>query len=136
MNCRFSFRHMKASQALMDYAEPKVLEKVQKFSTKPIQARITFSVEGQDHIAHCGLVGGDGFNFQVVSNCNDMYGSVDIMVDKLEKQLRRQKEKLKGHKNNLKLASFAVDLGEERDDPDLVPVDAEDIVKYVKAVGS
>lgn len=133
MNCRFSFRHMKSSDSLIEYAEPKVMDKVKKFSTKPIEAHITFSLDGSDHVAHCGLVGGDGFNFQVESICNDMYGSVDLLVDKLEKQLRRQKEKLKDHKNSPKLTVMAADLSEPNDDPDSVPVDAEEMVKFAKA---
>ena len=95
MQCRFSFKHMKTSEALINYAEAKITQKIEKFSTKPIEAHVTFSVEGHEHIAHCGVTGGDGFNFQVDSSCADMYGSVDLLLGKLEVQLKRQKEKLK-----------------------------------------
>lgn len=89
---------MDTSEALQTYAEKKVLEKIQKFVTKPIEAHITFSVDKNSHQAHCTVVGGDGFNVQVDHACGDMYGSVDMIVDKLEIQLKKHKEKLKGHK--------------------------------------
>lgn len=133
MQCRFSFKHMKTSQSLIDYAEPKILQKVEKYSTKPIEAIVTFSVEGIQHIAQCRVKGGDGFNFDVQSSCEDMYGSVDLMLNKLETQLKRQKEKLKNHKTKDNIRNLKTKEVISEDDCDSIPVDADDLIKYEKA---
>ena len=133
MQCRFTFKHMKFSQALADYAETKVLEKVRKYATKPIESHVVFSVEGRDHIAQCNITGGDGFNIQVQAHCQDMYGTVDLLVDRVDVQLRRQKEKLKDHKAQRNLQQIELKLVEPLDSPDDIPVDAEDMVKFDKA---
>ncbi len=134
MQCRFSFKHMKTSQALIDYAEAKIVQKIEKFSTKPIDALITFSTEGYNQTAHCSVKGGDGFSFEVESSCKDMYGSIDLLVDKLVGQLKKQKDKLKNHKQ---LAADELPLEEVLDpeECDNVPVDAEDLLKFTQAKG-
>ena len=134
MQCRFSFKQMSTSQALIDYTEAKVVGKIEKFSTKPIEAHITFFVEGQDQKVHCNVLGGDGFNIQVHASCPDMYGSVDVLINKLEIQLRRQKEKIKHHKhhkNNLRHLPYV--QARAKDDCDSIPIDADDLIKYERA---
>ena len=133
MQCRFSFKHMKTSEALVEYSEEKILGKIEKFSTKPIEAHITFSVDGHEHIAHCSVKGGDGFNIQVESTCADMYGSVDILIDKLEGQLKRQKEKLKHHKHTHNIRMLKPKEYVSNDDCDSIPVDAGDLIKFERA---
>lgn len=136
MQFRFAFKHMDTSPALTRYAEEKIAERINKFVTKPIEAHITFCVENLNHTVKCTLAGGDGFNIEVEHACGDMYGSVDHMVDKLATQLKRHKEKLKGHKSKRQLRlldpmdkNYAFS-GQRDFDIDSEPVDAEDILKY------
>ena len=100
MQFQFSFKHMPTSTALKEYAEEKIRAQVNKFVTKPIEAHVTFSLDKHLHIAHCSLKGGDGFSLQVEHSCDHMYGSVDKMLSKLFVQLKKKKDKLKGHKGN------------------------------------
>jgi putative sigma-54 modulation protein len=125
---------MKTSQALTDYTEEKVIQRIEKFSTKPIDAHITFSVEGYNQIAHCSVKGGDGFNFEVESTCKDMYGSVDLLVDKLAVQLKKQKDKLKNHKQ-VSVDELPLEDMQDLEECDNVPVDAADLLKYTQAKG-
>jgi len=133
MQFQFSFKQMDSSDALRDYAQDKVREKIAKFVTKPIKANITFSVDRHNHTAHCGVSGGDNFNFQVEHTCEDMYGSVDRMVDKLETQLKRQKEKLKNHKSRPSARDIAEMESVSDDSLDEPAVDAEDVIKFEHA---
>ena len=135
MQCRFSFKHMNTSQALIDYTEAKVVQRIEKFSTKPIDAHITFSVEGYTQSAHCSVKGGDGFNFEVESACKDMYGSVDLLVDKLAVQLKKQKDKLKNHKQVSIVDDLDLAVKPDPEECDNVPVDAADLLKYTLAKG-
>ena len=134
MQFRVSFKHMKSSSALSDYAQQKIVQTIEKYSTKPIESHVTFSVEGREHIAHCNVIGGDGFSFQVDAHCEDMYGSIDILLDKLDVQLRRQKERLKKHKNNSNIRALKlVPQQSSKFDCDSIPVDASDLIKYERA---
>lgn len=139
MQFRFAFKHMETSAALTQYAEEKIAERIKKFVTKPVEAHITFSVDNMKHRAHCTVSGGDGFNLEVEHVCSDMYGSIDHMVDKLTVQLKRQKERLKGHKNRRQLRlldpmdkNYAFQVPKDFDIEN-EPVDAEDILKFEMA---
>ncbi len=125
MQFQFSFKHMDSSDALQAYAEDKLREKIQKFVTKPVDAHVSFSVMKHEHRAHCTLRAGDGFSLEVEHSCSDMYGSVDHMVDKLGTQLKKQKEKLKDHKQP-KLSQHLKEVTETGEPA----VDATEILKY------
>lgn len=133
MQCRFSFKHMETSESLSNYANEKIISKIERFSTKPIEAHVTFEVEGHMHHTHVNVHGGDGFNFQVDATSPDMYASVDLVIDKLEAQLKRRKERLKKHKNNHNVKFMAPQEPLDKEDCDNVPVDAADLLKYEKA---
>lgn len=100
MNYRFTFKHMATSDALRTYAQEKISTKVDKYVTKPIEVAVTFSVDRLDHRIHLSLAAGDGFDVQVEQSDIDMYAAVDKLIDKLDMQLRRHKEKLKNHKSS------------------------------------
>ena len=129
MQFQFSFKHMETSPALKQYTEDKIKEQIRKFVTKPIEAQITFSVDKHRNTAHCALKAGDGFTVQVEHCCEDMYGSVDRMLSKLFVQLKRKKEKLKGHKGRNNLRNL------RRKNPDGIDynnaeIDAGDIIAW------
>jgi ribosomal subunit interface protein len=137
MDCRFSFKQVKRSEVLIEFAQPKIMAKIEKYSTKPIDAHVTFAKQGFIFEVRCTLKGGDGFNSQVEASGPDLHNTFDLMLDKLEIQLRKQKEKIKRHKypeekaiRHLKLVA-SDDLPSE--DWDSIPIDAADVVKYEKA---
>lgn len=131
MQLLFTFKQMETSEALKDLTRSKIFEKIERYSTKPIEAHITFSVERHEHFVQCTVKGGDGFSFTVEGESLDMYSSVDLMVLKLEAKLRKQKERLKNHKfkNNLR----HLKPKKENESWDSSPIDAEDIIKYEQA---
>ncbi len=130
MQFRFAFKHMSSSDALQEYARNKINTEVAKFSTKPIEAHVTFAVDKHKHQVLCSITGGDGFSFNVEHVCDDMYASIDHMIDKLSAQLKKRKDKLKDHKfpkNRELFASPASDSEYAN-----VEVDASDILKFEK----
>jgi putative sigma-54 modulation protein len=138
MQSRFTFKHMETSSSLIDYAKDKLVSKIEKFSTKPIEVHITFSVEAHSqHHTHVNIHGGDGFHFQIDGTSIDMYASIDLVVDKMEAQLKKRKEKLKSHKttSHIKVLPPMEEDGDafDKEDCDSVPVNAKDLIKYEKA---
>ena len=133
MQISFSFKHMETSEALQNYATEKIKEKLQKFVTKTVETKVFFTVENKDHVAHVIVAGGDGFNMDVSATCPDMYGSVDLVIDKLTGKLKRHKEKLKNHKKVSNLRTLPIKQQWDELDADAVPIDAEDLIKYEEA---
>lgn len=132
MQLKFSFKHMESSEPLREFAEHKIREKIEKYSTKPIEAHFTFSVDNShSHHAHIAIKGGDGFNLQVDATSADMYSAIDLLVDKTEAQLKRKKERLKNHKfkdNIRQLRQKPI-----QDDWESAEIDAEDLIKFEQA---
>jgi putative sigma-54 modulation protein len=87
---------MEQSDALKTYAEEK-LERVLKYIDEPVSAQVYFSVEKIRHVVEI-VVSGKGVNTKASEATNDMYAAIDMVLDKIERQLKRYKEKLKAHK--------------------------------------
>lgn len=99
MQLSTTFRHMEASPAVKDYAEER-LERIKKyFSRDPIAAHGTFSVErNHNHTAEFALTLPNGIVIQARETTEDMYSSVDLAVARIERQVRKWKEKIRTHK--------------------------------------
>ncbi|HDP79370.1 MAG TPA: ribosome-associated translation inhibitor RaiA [Spirochaetes bacterium] len=89
-------RRMEISPSLKDYVEKK-LEKLEKYFNQLIDIHVVMNVEKLDHMVDV-MVNGDGVQFYALEKSGDMYSSIDLIVDKIEKQIVRFKEKQSGHK--------------------------------------
>lgn len=96
MHITVTFRHMDSSDALRKYAEEKT-ERFQKYLSEPIEVHWVLSVEKIRHIADASIVG-SGVTIKAEEATGDMYSAIDAVLDKLEKQVRKHKEKIKDHK--------------------------------------
>ena len=88
MNIAITFRHLEASEPVKDYANEKVA-KLQKFLRQPMRARVTLSMENKKHRCETELNAGSG-HFVASEAGDDMYASIDAVVDKLERQISHQ----------------------------------------------
>lgn len=94
-----TFRQMEQSDALKAYAEEK-LERVAKYIDEPINAQVYFAVEKKiRHIVEI-VITAKGISTKASEATNDMYAAIDAVIDKIERQLKRYKEKIKAHKPN------------------------------------
>ena len=97
MQVSVTFRHMDVSEPVKAYVEEK-LGRVKKYIDEPIDAQAVLSVEKKiRHKAEVTIVA-KGITIKGSEETNDMYAAIDAMVDKIERQLKRYKEKLKDHK--------------------------------------
>jgi putative sigma-54 modulation protein len=88
---------METSDPVRTYAEEK-LARVKKYIDEPIDAQVSLSVEKKiRHRAEVMLVA-KGITIKGSEETNDMYAAIDNVVDKIERQLKRYKEKIKEHK--------------------------------------
>ncbi len=93
-----TFKHMDTSDALRDYAAEKT-ERLSKYLSEPIEVHWFLSVEKIRHIADATVVA-MGVTIKAQESTRDMYSAIDAVADKLEKQVRKHKEKVKNHKTH------------------------------------
>src|SRR4051812_25700265 len=97
MNTTISFKQVDPSDALKQFIEGKSVS-LEKYFNGKISITWIISSERQNRIAHCHLVGNqmDYFGEGIT---DDFKASVDLALEKIEKQLRKHKEIVTGHKN-------------------------------------
>src|SRR5207249_4341049 len=95
MQLAVTFRHMDATPALKDYAKEKV-ERINKYFPDPIKAHVVLSCERDyNHVADVMITLHNGFVIKGEEKTEDMYSSIDLVMAKIERQVRRYKEKLR-----------------------------------------
>jgi putative sigma-54 modulation protein len=99
MNIAFTFRQMDGSDGLKTHAQEK-LARLQRFLRAPMKVQVTLSTQ-QHRIHHVEAELHSGpERFHATESSEDMYVSIDRVVDKLERQIRELKEaaaaKIKG----------------------------------------
>lgn len=89
MNITVTFRHVEPSSALKQRATEKIA-KLQKFLRQPMTARVTVSLEKLLHQVEARISSG-GERYEARETTEDMYASIDKVLDKLERQIRGNK---------------------------------------------
>ncbi len=97
MQIAVTFRHMETSNPIREYAEEKI-SRVKKYIDEPIDAQVVLSVAKK--IRHSAVVTltAKGVTIKGSEETGDMYAAIDAVVDKIERQLKRYREKIKDHK--------------------------------------
>ncbi|HOK08250.1 MAG TPA: ribosome-associated translation inhibitor RaiA [Candidatus Hydrogenedens sp.] len=96
MNVHITCKHMESSEALKSYTE-NALKKLEHYFDKIIEANVIMDVEKHRHICEINL-NANGVRIHSKESSPDMYASVDAVIEKLERQIRKFKEKIKNHK--------------------------------------
>jgi putative sigma-54 modulation protein len=95
MQITVSGHHVDVTPALRDYVTTK-LSKLQRHFDNITNSAVTLTVEKLVHKAEATVhvAGADLF---ALSESSDMYAAIDALTDKLDRQLIKHKEKIKGH---------------------------------------
>ena len=89
MNIAITFRHIEPSEPVKNYAHEKIA-KLQKFLRQPMQANVTLDMERIEHVVEVRISSGAD-HYHGKEQSEDMYASIDKVVDKLERQIRSGK---------------------------------------------
>ncbi|MBI2083944.1 MAG: ribosome-associated translation inhibitor RaiA [Deltaproteobacteria bacterium] len=95
METTVTFRHSDPSPAIKQHIDEKI-KKLSKYFMKAIQAHVILTVEKSRHVAEITL-SENNHTLYAKEGSHDMYRSLDIVLHKLERQLRKLKEKIKSH---------------------------------------
>lgn len=106
MNIIVTGRHLEVTPALRSYAKEKI-KKVEKYFNNVTEAIITLSVEKYRHKAEVQLRV-NGVLIQAEEVTGEMYSSIDKVMDKIERQVKKFKEKLTQHKGRGEAVGTAV----------------------------
>ena len=97
MQTQFVFRQMESSDALRTYAEER-LTKIKRYFADPLKVSCTFSVEKINHHAAFDVTLRNGLALHAEEKTENMYSSIDMALAKMERQVRRYKDRIKDHK--------------------------------------
>lgn len=107
MQIAVTFRHMDTSEALRMYASEKLEHIIHKYLRTAVDANVVLSIEKYWHIATFSLQV-RGQMVKSKERSENMYSSIDLALGKLERQLRRYKDKIRSRKpSNVAEQSFS-----------------------------
>ena len=127
MQIQVTFRHVESSDAIREYAMDKV-GKLKKFLDGNMEAHVTLAVEKHRHEADMVILA-NGFKIHGREVTGDLYSAIDLVIDKLEAQIKRYRERLKkagrnprrGKELPMKVDVFAAQsMDEEQDEPRVI----------------
>lgn len=106
-------KHLEITNAMMNYIEKKIGNLEKYFRRENDWANVVLGVERGQFFAEVS-VGGGGVVLYARASTPDMYASIDEVAEKLKKQIKKYKEKIKTEKQRMarlmiaqKKASFA-----------------------------
>jgi putative sigma-54 modulation protein len=97
MHIDFTGRHIEVTPALREFAEDK-LSKLEKLLDGPLEAHVVLAIEKHRHMAEIQVKSRTTILSGMVET-GDLYASIGEVVDKLERQALKHKEKLQSHKH-------------------------------------
>ncbi|UOD34006.1 ribosome-associated translation inhibitor RaiA [Deferribacteraceae bacterium V6Fe1] len=96
MNIQITVKNVELTDAIRSYVEKKV-SKVKKYFDQVVDVHVVLDVQKNVHMAEI-LVNAKGVFLKGIEKSEDLYASIDLAIDKIERQLVKYKEKLKSKK--------------------------------------
>jgi putative sigma-54 modulation protein len=96
VNIVIEARHMEVTDSLRDYVESKA-EKLPKFYDSIHSIEIKLDMEADQLMSEIVVHAGKKITFVASARNEDMYACVDKSLHKIAEQLRRHKDRVRGH---------------------------------------
>ncbi len=93
MQTSVTFKNIDPSDHLKTFVQDK-LNRFDKYLDNPAEANVVLSVEKFRHIAEINIAG-DRLNINGKEETEDMYSAIDMVLDKLESQIKKNKQKIR-----------------------------------------
>jgi len=97
MKISITFRNLESTEALKTHINDKV-SRVRKYLQGPVEAQAVLSVEKYLHACDLTISAGS-LVFKGREETEDMYTSIDKVMDKIEKQIRKSKGRARNNRN-------------------------------------
>ena len=96
MELHVTFRHMDPSETIKSHIQTR-LDRLKKYLLKPETAHVILETEKFRRKAEITLTD-NGDQIAAISESADIYESIDGAIAKLERQLKKHKDKIQAHK--------------------------------------
>ncbi len=93
MQISVTFRQLEPSEALKNYVTDR-LKKVKRYLDGPLEAHVVLGLEKFRHLADV-TINSNGRIVKGREENTDMYAAIDLVMDKIDMQLRKHREKLR-----------------------------------------
>ncbi|MBX3271977.1 MAG: ribosome-associated translation inhibitor RaiA [Sandaracinaceae bacterium] len=98
MQVHFTFRNVESSEGIKNYARDKIT-RMQKYLRSPLEADVILSKERHLHRVEMS-VRADGERYAGTVESEDMYASIDLVIDKVDRQVREAKDSANARKRH------------------------------------
>ncbi len=111
MNIRIAGRHMEVTDALRDYVEDRIARIGERFGDRIIDAHVVLAVEKYRHQAEVTFHA-NGMRVHGKEESEDMYASIDKVLERLERRCNKYKARIVRHKprSHKEALSFQFDV--------------------------
>ena len=103
MNTSVRFKNLESSDALKSYVSEK-LDRMDKYFNGPAEANVVLSIEKFRHSAEINIIG-DRLAINGKEETEEMYSAIDMVLDKLEVQIKKNKQKSRDYRTKGKTGS-------------------------------
>lgn len=97
MRYQISGKQIDIGEALQTHVQTELSEAVNKYAERPTDALVVFSKSGHEFVCETVVHLSTGLTAQAKAHNNEIYAAFDDCCEKMEKQLRRYKRRLKDH---------------------------------------
>ncbi len=97
MKYQISGKQIDIGDALQTHVKDELSAVVAKYAERPTDANIIFSKNAHEFVCEVIVHLSTGLNAQAKAHATEIYAAFDLAAEKMEKQLRRYKRRLKDH---------------------------------------
>lgn len=98
MEITVTFRHLEPNESLKQYVHEKV-SRIEKYITKVTEVSVILALEKRSNIAEVIVNVNRAQITAKEKNEDNMYTAIDLVMDKIERQTKKYKDKLTSHKD-------------------------------------
>jgi ribosomal subunit interface protein len=118
MRIQVSGKQIDVGDALRTHVEGRVTDVVGKYAERAVEAVVIFSRDRHEFVADSSVHLSTGLTVQAKAKGDEIYACFESAMDRMEKQVRRYKRRLKDHHRNR-----------------AIPIEAADAPSYILASG-
>lgn len=113
MQLTITGKQIDIGNALRGYVQSRMTQSVGRYFDRPVDGSVTFSRDGFEYRSDCSVHLASGLHLHSQARSTDIYASFDAAIERMEKRLRRYKERLRDHHNGSR-AAFQASPAQER----------------------
>ena len=142
MQISVTFRQLEPTDALKNYVTDR-LSKFQRYLEGPVEAHVVLGLEKFRHLADV-TIDSNGRIIKGKEENTDMYAAIDLVMDKIDMQLKKFRDKQRGAKGDRSARTAAVVEAEAEEAPlptvrrkqvEVSPLQVDDAIELLQSSG-